>query len=104
MSKYIVQHNIKIKHLLNKQLLNTIFVENILCAIDTKFKRICFLLLYGSKFDQNTILRHYTCYIGKHCHTGRRGGNVHHNWKPFCAASILLSQQVEITLSKCLRV
>ena len=69
MSKYIVQHNIKIKQLLNKQLLNTIFVENISCALDTKFKRLFFLLLYGSKFDQNIMLRQYTCYIGKHCHT-----------------------------------
>ena len=47
-----------------------------------------------------------------------RGMNVRHNWKPFCAAngivqklvvklsntSITFSQQVEITLSKCLRV
>ena len=105
MSKYIVQHNIKIKQLLNKQLLNTIFVENISCALDTKFKRLFFLLLYGSKFDPNKILRHYTCYICKHCHTERgMGGNVRHNWKPFCAACFLFSQQVKITVSKCSRV
>ena len=53
MSKYIVQHNIKIKQLLNKQLLNTIFVENISCALDTKC--LFFLLIYGSKFDQNIM-------------------------------------------------
>jgi hypothetical protein len=73
MSKYIVQHNIKIKQLLNKQLLNTIFVENISCALDTKFKRLFFLLLYGSTFNQNKMLRQYTCYIGKHCHMGDGG-------------------------------
>ena len=66
MSKNIVQHNIKIKQLLNKQLLNKQFVENISCAIDTKFKRIFFLLLYGSTFDQNKILRHYL-YATKIC-------------------------------------
>jgi hypothetical protein len=44
--------------------LNVICVENISCALDTKFKRLFFLLFYGSKFDQNKILSHYTCYIG----------------------------------------
>jgi len=32
------------------------------------------------------------------------GGGVRHNWKPFCVISTTFSQQVEITLSKCLRV
>ena len=99
MSKYIVQHNIKIKQLLNKQLLNTIFVENISCALDTKFKRLFFLLLYGSKYNVETL---YMLYRQTLSYGGL--GECSHNWKPFCAACFLFSQQVKITLSKCSRV